>query len=517
MSCLDVRYHQSYGAHYLPAAAAYNAAYYHQHQRHQRHQRHQHQHHHSSPKDGSQPAETEYLSSRCVLFTYFQGDIGDVVDEHFSRALNRPSTFTCETKPIRVTQPSASATAGVWKDGVSLSEGQGSTLWNSAYPSQASPCLPSISVSIHPDFSPSPVSFHPPDGALWAGHAPSQVGLPPLTALPETWTYSLNPQGAGSYAHIHDVYHPHTQAHVHARHPHPMLHTYPAHSPTLDPRFTTLLLPGVRNQNQSVPSPGSHVSPHSEGVKTEMSPSSNSPLSATSSTWTPSALHGPLEMYDSCRRLIQSGRHSLQKETDANRGTDSKESINVTYSLPVFPERMHVHCVTRAKKAFASLGPKCVNWKEKIVAMGAEGAAVNLAHKGGVIALLQAEIGSFVVPFHCMPHRLELGMLSVQRDVSMIGHVYDLLHLIWKTYHFSPKSMRELKALRGEIGVTVNAPSGVKGTRWLPHVSRSLSTFLKPGKDGNPQSSGQFTAVYLHMDHLAGASANAEIAGRAKK
>uniref|UniRef100_A0A8C3W423 Vestigial like family member 1 n=1 Tax=Catagonus wagneri TaxID=51154 RepID=A0A8C3W423_9CETA len=32
------------------------------------------------------PVKTEW-NSRCVLFTYFQGDIGSVVDEHFSRAL----------------------------------------------------------------------------------------------------------------------------------------------------------------------------------------------------------------------------------------------------------------------------------------------------------------------------------------------------------------------------------------------------------------------------------------------
>ncbi len=44
----------------------------------------------SELKDGTQPAEAEYLSSRCVLFTYFQGEIGDVVDEHFSRALISP-------------------------------------------------------------------------------------------------------------------------------------------------------------------------------------------------------------------------------------------------------------------------------------------------------------------------------------------------------------------------------------------------------------------------------------------
>ncbi|KAK2505191.1 hypothetical protein MC885_000840, partial [Smutsia gigantea] len=33
------------------------------------------------------PIKTEW-NSRCVVFTYFQGDIGTVVDEHFSRALS---------------------------------------------------------------------------------------------------------------------------------------------------------------------------------------------------------------------------------------------------------------------------------------------------------------------------------------------------------------------------------------------------------------------------------------------
>lgn len=67
----------------------------------------------SEQKDSAQPTETEYLGSRCVLFTYFQGEIGDVVDEHFSRALNQSSTFSGDTKQIRVSQPSASN--GSWK------------------------------------------------------------------------------------------------------------------------------------------------------------------------------------------------------------------------------------------------------------------------------------------------------------------------------------------------------------------------------------------------------------------
>ncbi|XP_058478181.1 transcription cofactor vestigial-like protein 3 [Solea solea] len=330
MSCLDVMYHQTYGAHYLPAAA-YKATYYnHHHHQQQQQQRklsvyskmqecmeqqgegggmqsrdHNLQHgpghrlaSNSELKDGSQPAEAEYLSSRCILFTYFQGNIGDVIDEHFSRALSQSSAFNSETKPIRVSQQSASASTGSWKDGSSLSQGQSGSVWNSTtYPPQTSACHPSVSLSVHPDFSPSPVSFNHPDGALWAGHVLSQASLPPPGNLPESWTYSLNTQSTSGYPNVHEVYHPHTHAHIHSRHHHPMLHTYTAHSPAMDPRLSPLLLPGVRTQNQPGANPG--TSPHHEGVKTEMDLRSNSPSPARSLTWTPSPIHGSLEAYDS--------------------------------------------------------------------------------------------------------------------------------------------------------------------------------------------------------------------------
>ncbi len=41
---------------------------------------------------------------------------------------------------------------------------------------------------------------------------------------------------------------------------------------------------------------------------------------------------------------------------------------------------------------------------QKTVAMGADGAAVNLGRKGGVSVKLQEEAGKHI-PFHCMPHR----------------------------------------------------------------------------------------------------------------
>ncbi|XP_028291541.1 transcription cofactor vestigial-like protein 3 [Gouania willdenowi] len=328
MSCLDVMYHQSYGAHYLP----YRTTYYNHHPQQQQRkliiqskmhecmeQQQQQQQQQgaaaggrmmlhkdqglglepapphgstsqSDPKESSQPAEAEYLSSRCVLFTYFQGDIGDVVDEHFSRALSQSSSFSSETKPIRVSQSSAS---GLWKDGESVSDTPSSPAWCSTYPSQAGSSLSSVSVSVHPDFSTNPMSFNHPDGTLWAGHMLSQASLPPTATLSDSWTYSLNSQTASGYPNVHDIYHPHSHPHphIHTRHHHPMLHSYQAQSPALDPRFNPLLLPAVRSQSQSATSTGSP--PLSDAVKTEMD--SSSPVSAT---WTPSGPHGSLETYD---------------------------------------------------------------------------------------------------------------------------------------------------------------------------------------------------------------------------
>ena len=90
--------------------------------------------------------------------------------------------------------------------------------------------------------------------------------------------------------------------------------------------------------------------------------------------------------------------------------------------------------------------------------------------------------------------------------------VYDVLQLIWKTYHYSPKSTRELKVLASELGVDVLKPTQVSGTRWLPHISRALNVLIKPVGDG----SGQYAALLCHMDHLSVASKNTDIKGRAK-
>ena len=155
-------------------------------------------------------------------------------------------------------------------------------------------------------------------------------------------------------------------------------------------------------------------------------------------------------------------------------------------------------------------------WKKSTIGFGADGASVNLGKRRGVASLLKREV-HHLIDIHCLPHRLELSMLEMQQQCKYVKEVYDILHLVWKTYHFSPKSKRELTALGNELGLDVLKPRPVKGSRWLPHVSGALRVFIKPVKDGSIRSDpAQYAAVLAHMEHLATTSANADVKGRAK-
>ncbi len=152
-------------------------------------------------------------------------------------------------------------------EGTSHSEGQPlpSSLWGSSYPSQT-----------HPDF-PHAAAFHPADTGLWSSHS-----LPPPAVLTDSWHYGLGAQGGAGYPHVHEMY-----PHMHPRHPHPHSHAHHmlhhAHSPALDPRFSPLLLPGVR----------ASCSPTSctDGIKTELEPSS-----IPAPSW-PASFHGSVDIY----------------------------------------------------------------------------------------------------------------------------------------------------------------------------------------------------------------------------
>ena len=99
--------------------------------------------------------------------------------------------------------------------------------------------------------------------------------------------------------------------------------------------------------------------------------------------------------------------------------------------------------------AFSDVGIS--QWKEKLVGMGSDGASLNIRKKGGVAALLQHEVPR-VIDFQCLPHRLELALLKMQKSCKLVSTIYDVLQLIRKTYHFSPKSMHKLQSIGTELG-----------------------------------------------------------------
>ncbi|XP_014746555.1 PREDICTED: transcription cofactor vestigial-like protein 3 [Sturnus vulgaris] len=183
-----------------------------------------------------QPAEMEYLNSRCVLFTYFQGDIGSVVDEHFSRALSQASSFSSETALSK----SKAGLNPLWRESSTISSqrsGFPTSFWTSSY--QHPPPPPCLS-GVHPDFPvTAPGTFPTPDPSSWPGHALHQTAPPPPPAASESWHYPLAAsQVSPPYAHMHDVY-------VHRHHA-----GAPGHPAG---RYGSLLLPSVRSAR--IPAP----------------------------------------------------------------------------------------------------------------------------------------------------------------------------------------------------------------------------------------------------------------------
>ncbi|XP_032888503.1 transcription cofactor vestigial-like protein 3 isoform X3 [Amblyraja radiata] len=286
MSCLDVMYHKSYGAHqYLPsaAAAAYTAAYYHHHHSQQQKlalyskmQESMENNSQGKESEKEQAPEAEYISSRCILLTYVQGDVGAVVDEHFNRAL---SHFNADS-PSSKTRASSST---LWKEGLTVSANQKNSFPASFWSSTYQPPAPSCLSGNHHDFSAATGGvFHSPDSMAWPGHGLHQAGAPPPNA--EAWSYTLASQGSPSYPLVHDVY-PHMH-HPHAHH----------HNPHLDPRYGSLLVPSVRAARIA-------AAP-AEITKTEAT-------AAAASPWT-GAFHGTLDMVQG----VDTGRLHQEKSKE---------------------------------------------------------------------------------------------------------------------------------------------------------------------------------------------------------
>lgn len=129
-------------------------------------------------------------------------------------------------------------------------------------------------------------------------------------------------------------------------------------------------------------------------------------------------------------------------------------------------------------------------FKEKMVALGSDGASVMLGKNNGVIALLQA-IQPSMIAVHCSGHRLELAFKDTMKKVANAEKVLTLLSGLYYMYRNSPLNRTNLKNAYRCLGLKILIPTRVGGSRWVGHTLKALNHFLH----GYP-------AIRLHLEQL---------------
>ena len=108
-----------------------------------------------------------------------------------------------------------------------------------------------------------------------------------------------------------------------------------------------------------------------------------------------------------------------------------------------------------------------IDYKKKLIGVGADGANVNLGKKKGLVALIKQDI-PWVIGVHCLSHRLELSLRDAFKGTT-IDTVCDKLMDLYYVYQNSPKKLRELRVLADVLDLQIKKPKKAHGTRWVQH------------------------------------------------
>lgn len=166
------------------------------------------------------------------------------------------------------------------------------------------------------------------------------------------------------------------------------------------------------------------------------------------------------------------------------------------------------------KEAIISPSDDITEWDRRVLAFRADEASVDLGKKGGVAVLMRKDIPDHVV-FHCLPHRLELALLEMQKSCKSVKEVCDVLNLVWKTHHYSVKSSRDLKALASELN---KEALKTNSSTWDTMVARRqprVEGVYQVGRCINIRRTN-LSLVLCHMEHSSTSSSSTEIKGHEK-
>ena len=79
-----------------------------------------------------------------------------------------------------------------------------------------------------------------------------------------------------------------------------------------------------------------------------------------------------------------------------------------------------------------------------MIGFGADGASVMMGQKGGIAAILKADV-PYLVEIHCVAHRLQISVFDAIREHSYISEFESGLKKLFSFYNKSPKRLGELQ------------------------------------------------------------------------
>ena len=182
-----------------------------------------------------------------------------------------------------------------------------------------------------------------------------------------------------------------------------------------------------------------------------------------------------------------------------------QDGLPVNYYLGLADvEHAHAEGVyTAIDNTFRSLGIN--DWKDRVIGAGCDGASVNVGNSYSIAMRVRDQDHLYVLIVYFTAYHLELEVLAAIKENNNLTTVQDLLHKLYKHYHYSPKALRELRAIAEAMEEKLIKPVRLQGTRWMPHLEKALEVLLKG-----------YTVIQNHFDHVAGGNqGTAEVKGRA--
>ena len=123
----------------------------------------------------------------------------------------------------------------------------------------------------------------------------------------------------------------------------------------------------------------------------------------------------------------------------------------------------------------------CEDFGSKTIATGTDGASTMMGCKSGAVQRIRERLNKpYLIGIHCNGHKLELAFKDTLKQKI---HLYGVLELfLLNVYYFYRNSNTNRSSLKESfkvLGLKINMPTRVGGTRWIAHLKLSIEVFLK--------------------------------------